>query len=364
LGNVDNTADASKPVSTAMQTALDGKAATSHTHSLASLTQSSATTGQVVAWNGTAWAAATPSGGGGGSANIVEATTAAGFPATGSAGTLYHATNVRRIFFWDASGVYVEAGTSGGGGDGSDLVLRALFLPPAPTGVTGVAGNAQATVSWTAPTVLSQTPITDYTVQYSSNSGSTWTTVSRSASAAASATVTGLTNGTAYAFRVAAVNGVGTGTYSSASSAVTIGLVAQKSWVSAVSTDGLWEISAPNSAAIGTVARLTDGNSATGGGTDESARYIQIDLGTSRTITGVFIQGLTISGYWNPVYTANRSIRVSVDGSSWTTYATTGSASEVSSLVSYSGAPVACRYIQLYQSTAGYIAVSEFYPGG
>jgi hypothetical protein len=55
--------------------------------------------------------------GGGGSANIVEATTAAGFPATGSAGTLYHATNVRRIYFWDASsGVYVEAGPSGGGG--------------------------------------------------------------------------------------------------------------------------------------------------------------------------------------------------------------------------------------------------------
>lgn len=32
LGNVDNTSDASKPVSTATQTALDGKAATSHTH--------------------------------------------------------------------------------------------------------------------------------------------------------------------------------------------------------------------------------------------------------------------------------------------------------------------------------------------
>jgi hypothetical protein len=63
LGNVDNTADASKPISTATQAALDGKAATSHTHSLSSLTQSSATTGQVVAWNGTAWAAATPSGG-------------------------------------------------------------------------------------------------------------------------------------------------------------------------------------------------------------------------------------------------------------------------------------------------------------
>lgn len=32
LGNVDNTSDASKPVSTATQTALDGKAASSHTH--------------------------------------------------------------------------------------------------------------------------------------------------------------------------------------------------------------------------------------------------------------------------------------------------------------------------------------------
>jgi hypothetical protein len=55
--------------------------------------------------------------GGGGSANIVEAATAAGFPAQGSAGTLYHAIDVQRIYFWDASsGVYVEAGPSGGGG--------------------------------------------------------------------------------------------------------------------------------------------------------------------------------------------------------------------------------------------------------
>jgi hypothetical protein len=48
--------------------------------------------------------------GGGGSANIVEAATAAGFPATGSAGTLYHAIDKSRIYFWDTSGVYVEVG--------------------------------------------------------------------------------------------------------------------------------------------------------------------------------------------------------------------------------------------------------------
>jgi hypothetical protein len=51
-----------------------------------------------------------------------------------------------------------------------------LLKPPAPTSVTAAPGNAQATVSWAAPTVLAQTPITDYVVQYSSNGGSSWTT--------------------------------------------------------------------------------------------------------------------------------------------------------------------------------------------
>jgi hypothetical protein len=108
-----------------------------------------------------------------------------------------------------------------GGGGGEDALLRSFFVPPAPASLTATAGNAQASLSWTAPTVLAQTPITNYTVQFSSNSGSTWTTFTRAASTATSATVTGLTNGTSYIFRVAAVNGFGTGSYSSASGAVT-----------------------------------------------------------------------------------------------------------------------------------------------
>ena len=43
-----------------LQTALDGKAATSHTHALSDLTQSGATNTQVPTWNGTAWVPATP----------------------------------------------------------------------------------------------------------------------------------------------------------------------------------------------------------------------------------------------------------------------------------------------------------------
>jgi hypothetical protein len=95
------------------------------------------------------------------------------------------------------------------------------FKPAAPTSVTASAGNGQASVSWTAPSVLAQTPVTDYAVQFSSNSGSTWTTFSDGTSTSASATVTGLTNGTAYTFRVAAVNGIGQGAWSSASNSVT-----------------------------------------------------------------------------------------------------------------------------------------------
>jgi hypothetical protein len=136
------------------------------------------------------------------------------FPSSPTTGQ--QSTQNGRVYAW--SGSAWEFVATGGG---EDTGLRAFFVPPAPTSVTATGGNAQAVVSWSAPTVLAQTPITDYVVQYSSNSGSTWTTFSDGTSTAASATVTGLTNGTAVQFRVAAVNGIGTGAYSTASAAVT-----------------------------------------------------------------------------------------------------------------------------------------------
>jgi hypothetical protein len=47
LGNVDNTSDANKPVSSAQQTALDGKAATSHSHSGADITSGTVATARL-----------------------------------------------------------------------------------------------------------------------------------------------------------------------------------------------------------------------------------------------------------------------------------------------------------------------------
>jgi len=206
--------------------------------------------------------------GGGGSANIVEATTAAGFPATGSSGTLYHATDSSRIYFWDASGVYVEAGTSGGGGsggDGTDAALRALFAPPAPTSVTATISGSNASVSWTAPTVLSQTPITDYTVQYSTNSGSTWTTFTRSASTATSATVTGQGSG-GYQFRVSATNGAGTGAYSSVATLASSKLTVARGSGGASTVTGLGTAASPFTRAARVANNNADGLMAAGNG--------------------------------------------------------------------------------------------------
>jgi hypothetical protein len=153
------------------------------------------------------------------STSVIEYNNVSNFPSSGVGSTIYISTDTGRIYRW-ASSAYQELGPVSYAPIGSDSRWD-LFLPPAPTGLAVTPGNTQVTLAWNAPTVSIQTPITDYTVQYSANSGSSWTTFTRSASTSTTATVTGLTNGQAYVLRVAAVNGIGTGAYSTASSAVT-----------------------------------------------------------------------------------------------------------------------------------------------
>ena len=79
-------------------------------------------------------------------------------------------------------------------------------------------------LSWTAPTTDGGAAITDYVVDYSSDSGSSWTTFTDVVSTLRSTTVTGLTSGVRYVFRVSAVNSVGRGTASSSTTAVAPGV--------------------------------------------------------------------------------------------------------------------------------------------
>jgi predicted phage tail protein len=93
------------------------------------------------------------------------------------------------------------------------------MAPQAPTDATAVAGNAQATVSWTAPSHNGGPPITGYTVTaYIGYFPSETLTFFSNAT---TEVFTGLTNGVTYRFRVQARNDVGTGAYSKVSNPVT-----------------------------------------------------------------------------------------------------------------------------------------------
>ncbi len=92
--------------------------------------------------------------------------------------------------------------------------------PAAPTNVTAVAGNAQATVRWTRAVTNGAPAVTSNEVVISAN-GRVVGTVSGLAAGATNRTITGLTNGTPYTFQVRAVNIIGAGPLSTATAPVT-----------------------------------------------------------------------------------------------------------------------------------------------
>ncbi|WP_298213236.1 fibronectin type III domain-containing protein [Acidovorax sp.] len=110
---------------------------------------------------------------------------------------------------------------------------NAVFTVPAfvagtPTGVAATAGNAQATVTWTAPAGNGGSAVTGYRVQLATNLGGPYSDAGGGclpattlASTTPSCVASGLSNGTTYYAKVAAQNGVGLGNYSTASTGAT-----------------------------------------------------------------------------------------------------------------------------------------------
>ena len=153
------------------------------------------------------------SGNGGASWQNINGTRSSTFtPTAAQAGLLIRA----RVKYTDAHGtaetVFSQASTAVG------MVATA---PGAPTIGNATAGDAEATVRWTAPTNTGNLELTGYEIQVQTPGGAPVGTPRSAGPGATSLVVDGLTNGTGYRFVVRAVNLVGPSPYSAQSNTVT-----------------------------------------------------------------------------------------------------------------------------------------------
>ena len=112
--------------------------------------------------------------------------------------------------------VSVSSSTSGTYTYGAIRELAATVTPltvPGPvSGITAQTDDAKVTLTWVAPANNGGSPITGYQVDYKDAAATGWGGAPslNVGSAALTATVSGLTNGTAYKFRIRGINAVGT----------------------------------------------------------------------------------------------------------------------------------------------------------
>jgi hypothetical protein len=117
----------------------------------------------------------------------------------------------------------VNGGMTGKGWNFPSNSLVVFRYPLSSLGLPVRAGNSQVTVDWDAP-AAGDAP-TGYIVQYkkSTDPDSAYTTFSTPSAPTTIETVTGLTNGVFYSFRVAGTNSYGTGAFSAVRESMPIG---------------------------------------------------------------------------------------------------------------------------------------------
>lgn len=125
--------------------------------------------------------------------------------------------------------------TPGGTATLTGAYTYVAHVPSAPQQLEAVAGDGQADLSWATPADGGGAPVSSYVVQQRAADEEDWTTAATVLGT--TATVTGLSNGTQYAFRVAAGNAAGTGAFTDAVTATPAGVPAAPSNVTAAASD-------------------------------------------------------------------------------------------------------------------------------
>jgi hypothetical protein len=147
-----------------------------------------------------------------GTVTFLDGTTTIGTAAVSTLGVATLSTSTLSVGTHSITATY--GGDTNNVGSSSSAVSEVVETTPGPPiGVTAVASNGSATVSWSAPSSNGGAPITAYTVVASGSGGQTcvWS------SGPLHCVVSGLTNGTSYTFTVTATNVAGTGAGSTTS---------------------------------------------------------------------------------------------------------------------------------------------------
>jgi hypothetical protein len=279
-------------------------------------------------------------------------------PATASVSGLTNGTSYTfKVTATNSVGTSVASGPS-------NAVTPSNSTPPGtPTAVSATAGNASASVSWTAPANGNST-ITSYTVTPYIGSTAQPTTTVTGNPAPATASVSGLTNGTSYTFTVTATNAIGSGPASANSNAVTPTAPnppAVPTGVTATAGSGsvslTWTAPANNGATI-TSYTVTPSSGApltvTGSPAPANATVTGLANGTTYTFTVSATNSAgtsAASGFSNPAtpLTSTPACPCTILGSSTPSVVDSGDTSAVNLGVAFSS------------DTSGYIAGVRFY---
>ncbi|MEI6022435.1 MAG: fibronectin type III domain-containing protein [bacterium] len=112
------------------------------------------------------------------------------------------------------------------GGGNVKKITQTFSSPNTISALIGTPADTQISLSWTAPVVSDlYTPVTDYSIQYKKHTDNSWMDFSHSASTATTATLLGLSSGTAYDIQIAAINSAGTGSYVSVQATTTTPII-------------------------------------------------------------------------------------------------------------------------------------------